>query len=57
MVALKRLSPQSFGIMISLEPAVAALLALALLDEHLTALQWLAIALIIAASIGSAGRS
>lgn len=56
MVALKRLSPQSFGIMISLEPVVAALLALVLLDEHLSAPQWLAIALIITASMGSARR-
>ncbi len=53
MVALKRLSPQAFGIMASMEPAVAALLALALLNEYLSATQWLAIALIIAASVGS----
>jgi inner membrane transporter RhtA len=54
MVALKRLPKQSFGIMLSMEPAMAALLALALLDEHLSPVQWLAIALIIAASMGSA---
>lgn len=53
MVALKRLPPQAFGIMSSMEPAVAALLALLLLDEQLTSLQWLAIALIMAASMGS----
>ena len=53
MVALKRLSPQAFGIMASMEPAVAALLALALLGEYLSAIQWLAIALIVAASVGS----
>ena len=40
--------------MISMEPAVAALIALVLLDEYLSALQWVAIALIIAASMGSA---
>lgn len=54
MVALKRLPPQAFGIMISMEPAVAALLALMLLDEQLSALQWLAIGLIVTASAGSA---
>ncbi|ALM86117.1 DMT family transporter [Bordetella sp. N] len=54
MVALKRLPKQAFGIMLSMEPAAAALLALLLLDEHLTLTQWLAIALIMAASIGSA---
>lgn len=53
MVALKRLPPQAFGIMASMEPAVAAMLALLLLDEYLNATQWLAIALIMAASIGS----
>ena len=54
MVALKRLPQQAFGIMISMEPAVAAVLALALLDERLTAVQWLAIGLIVTASMGSA---
>ena len=53
MVALKRLSSQAFGIMASMEPAVAALLALMLLGEYLDAIQWLAIALIVAASVGS----
>lgn len=54
MVALKRLPKEAFGIMISMEPAVAALIALALLDEYLSALQWVAIVLIVAASMGSA---
>jgi inner membrane transporter RhtA len=54
MVALKRLSPKAFGIMISMEPAVAACLAAVLLAEQLTALQWLAMVLIMTASIGSA---
>lgn len=54
MVALKRLPKEAFGILISMEPAVAALLALALLDEHLGLTQWLAIALIMGASMGSA---
>jgi inner membrane transporter RhtA len=54
MVAMKRLPKQAFGIMLSMEPAMAALLALALLDEQLSATQWLAIALIMAASMGSA---
>lgn len=53
MVALQRLPPGVFGIMISLEPAVAALLGLLLLDEHLSARQWLAIACTMAAAVGS----
>jgi inner membrane transporter RhtA len=60
MMALKRLPKEAFGIMISMEPAVAALLALPLLGEQLSAVQWLAIGCIVAASMGSAataGRS
>jgi inner membrane transporter RhtA len=54
MMALKRLPREAFGIMISMEPAVAAVLAMALLGEHLSAVQWLAIGCIVAASMGSA---
>lgn len=54
MMALKRLPKQAFGIMLSMEPAVAALLAMALLDEHLSVNQWLAIGLIVSASMGTA---
>jgi len=53
MLALKQLPPQAFGIMASMEPAVAAILALILLDEYLSSIQWLAIAMIMAASMGS----
>ncbi|GJD56786.1 Threonine/homoserine exporter RhtA [Methylobacterium dankookense] len=52
MFALRRLDRQSFGVMMSLEPAIAALAALIVLGEHLTALQWFAIACVIAASAG-----
>lgn len=54
MMALKRLPKEAFGIMISMEPAVAAVLALALLGEHLSGMQWLAIGLIVSASMGTA---
>lgn len=57
MMALKRLPKEAFGIMISMEPAVAALLAVPLLGEHLTALQWLAITCIVGASMGSAATA
>ncbi|MDP3230983.1 MAG: EamA family transporter [Acidovorax sp.] len=57
MMALKRLPKEAFGIMISMEPAVAAVLALVLLGEHLSALQWLAIGCIVAASMGSAATA
>ena len=54
MMALKRLPKEAFGIMISMEPAVAALLALALLGEVLSPVQWIAIGCIVSASMGSA---
>ena len=54
MMALKRLPKEAFGIMISMEPAVAALLAMGLLGEHLSVSQWLAIGLIVSASMGTA---
>jgi inner membrane transporter RhtA len=53
MIALKALPARTFGILMSLEPAVAALVGLAFLHEVLSALQWLAITLVIAASAGS----
>ncbi len=57
MVALKRLPQQAFGIMISMEPAVAALLALVLLGEALSLAQWLAIGMIMTASMGCAATA
>jgi inner membrane transporter RhtA len=53
MVALKRLPASAFGIMTSLEPAVAALLGWIVLHEHLTFGQWLAIVCVMSAAIGS----
>lgn len=53
MVALTRLPARTFGTLMSLEPAVAALSGLAFLNERLAAGQWLAIAAIIIASVGA----
>lgn len=53
MVALKRLPQGVFGIMISMEPAVAALLGLVMLHEHLSVQQWVAIGCTIGAAVGS----
>ena len=52
--ALRRVPAGVFGIWMSLEPAVAALVGLALLGESLAVRQWLAIMLVIIASAGSA---
>jgi inner membrane transporter RhtA len=53
MIALKEIPARTFGILMSLEPAVAALVGLAFLHEVLSASQWIAIVLVIAASAGS----
>ena len=53
MIALKELPARTFGILMSLEPAVAALAGLIFLHEFLTPRQWLAVVLVIAASAGS----
>jgi inner membrane transporter RhtA len=52
--ALRRLPARVFGILMSLEPAVAALIGLALLGEALAARQWLAIVMVIIACGGAA---
>ncbi len=57
MVALKRLTPAAFGVMASMEPAVAALMGVLMLSEHLTGLQWLAIGLVMCAAAGSAATT
>jgi inner membrane transporter RhtA len=54
MIALTRLPTRSFGTLLSLEPAFAALAGVALLGERLSLLQWLAIAAIIVAAAGTA---
>jgi inner membrane transporter RhtA len=54
MFALTRLPARTFGTLMSLEPAVGALAGLALMRQTLGAGQWLAIAAVVAASIGAA---
>jgi len=54
MVAMKRLPTQTFGILMSLEPAVAAGVGWMMLGERLDAPRWCAMILIMMASMGSA---
>jgi inner membrane transporter RhtA len=56
MIALRRLTTKTYGTLMSLEPAVAALAGLALLDERLKPAQWLAIGAVMAASVGTLGN-
>lgn len=57
LVALRSLRPAVFGILMSLEPAAAALAAIVVLHEHLSPVQWLAIGCVVAASIGATRSS
>jgi inner membrane transporter RhtA len=53
MNALRKIPAKTFSILMSLEPAVAALSGLIFLHEYLSFYQWVAIALIIIASAGT----
>ncbi|GAA4506292.1 DMT family transporter [Hymenobacter ginsengisoli] len=53
MQALKRLPTRTFSILMSLEPAAAALCGWLFLREQLTPSQWLAVMLVMAASAGA----
>jgi inner membrane transporter RhtA len=54
MKALRWLPSRVFGIWMSVEPAVAALIGLALLGQHLSIAEWAAVGCVVAASIGAA---
>jgi inner membrane transporter RhtA len=53
MAALRRLRPAVFSILMSLEPAVAALAAVVVLQEFLEPVQWVAMGCVIVASVGA----
>lgn len=53
MLALRRMSPGVFGILMSLEPGVAAVAAMILLSEFLHPVQWIAVACVVIASVGA----
>jgi inner membrane transporter RhtA len=53
LMALRRIPPRVFGILMSLEPAAAAVAAMIVLGEFLTLIQWLAMACVVIASIGA----
>ncbi|MGO9931141.1 MAG: EamA family transporter [Steroidobacteraceae bacterium] len=57
MFAMPRVPTRTFGVLMSLEPALGALSGLIFLGESLTLIQWAAIASIMAASAGSAAMS
>jgi inner membrane transporter RhtA len=53
LVSLRRIAPRVFSILMSLEPAVAALAAMILLAEFLSPVQWSAMACVVIASVGA----
>src|SRR5260221_7857466 len=54
--ALRRLPPAVFSVVLSLEPAVAALAGFVFLHEHLRPRAWIAIGMVVLASAGAARR-
>ncbi|KAF7598340.1 MAG: EamA family transporter [Candidatus Dactylopiibacterium carminicum] len=57
MQVMRRLPRRVFGILVSTAPAIAALAGWVILGERLSAVQWLAIGLIILASVGAAATA
>jgi inner membrane transporter RhtA len=57
LIALRRIPPRLFSILMSLEPAAAALAAMIVLGEFLSLVQWLAMACVVIASIGATRTS
>jgi inner membrane transporter RhtA len=55
--ALRRLPKATFGVLMSLEPAVAALVGLVVLDQGLSTAEVVAIGLVVAASAGALGAA
>ncbi|PVZ87104.1 threonine/homoserine exporter RhtA [Serratia sp. S1B] len=52
-IALAKIPARTFGTLMSLEPALAALSGMIFLNEHLSPVQWLALAAIMMASMGA----
>ncbi|MBI2245336.1 MAG: EamA family transporter [Nocardioides sp.] len=53
LVALRSLRPSVFSVLMSLEPAAAALAGIVVLDELLSAEQWIALVCVVIASVGA----
>lgn len=53
LAALRRIPPRVFGILMSLEPAMAALIGLVVLQQSLRWTQWIAVLCVVAASAGA----
>jgi threonine/homoserine efflux transporter RhtA len=55
--SLRRMPMRLFGVWMSMEPAVAALIGLVMLGQHLTVVEWFAICCVMVACAGAAQRA
>ena len=55
--ALRRMRAHVFGVLMSLEPAMAALSGLLFLDQHLHVREWVAVGCVMVASVGATRRA
>ena len=54
LIVLKRIEPRVFGVLLSLEPAIASIIGMILLHEFLSVNSWIAIAIVSLAASGAA---
>ena len=54
LVALRQVTPRAFGVLLSMDPAVAAAAGFVVLGQHLTARELLALVLVSLANLGNA---
>ncbi|HVV74439.1 MAG TPA: EamA family transporter [Mycobacteriales bacterium] len=57
LAALRKMRASTFGVLMSLEPAVGALSGLVFLGQHLRSLEWVAIGCVVVASVGATSTS
>ena len=53
LLALRRVTPQAFGVMMSLDPALATAAGFLVLGQQLTLQEWAALVLVVAANVGN----
>jgi inner membrane transporter RhtA len=54
LLALRRVTPRAFGVMMSLDPGLATAAGFLVLGQRLTLQEWLALGLVVAANVGNA---
>ena len=53
LLALRGVTPRAFGVMLSLDPALATAAGFAVLGQHLTLVEWAALSLVVVANLGN----